>query len=270
MSEDPPRTHNNPPDPIPEPTPIDLMVAELRRANEDLIARAMALLKAGERFPNTIDDRDTSAKATTFSTQLKALLDTADARRKEKGREIREFIAACDGFFASEITGKLDELRAKVREANQDYLDREDAAQRERDRLEREESRKRAEALAAEAAAKLEAAKTDQEVAVAMQTSAAAEQATATVQARDAAPPPSTSVKAASGARAGLSKITRGFIVDRDKIDWSKLAPHLKADDIQKAVNAWVKAQGDTLGEGLVLGGGVEVKKVSQLNERGA
>lgn len=142
----PPRTHNNPPDPIEE------LRARLTETHAPYIERARELLDLESRLPETMDDdweqkiQDTIKSMTKFSR-------ASEVTRLAANDPYRALIAATDAFFKG-WSDKIDGLKAKL---TKDYLTpyqqkkkdeeqaRRDAAAAEARRIQEEEAKRKRE-----------------------------------------------------------------------------------------------------------------------------
>lgn len=146
----PPRTHNNPPDPIEE------LRARLTETHAPYIERARELLGIEERLPETMDDDQEQKIQDTIKSMTK-FTRASEVTRLAANDPHRALIAATDAFFKA-WSDKVDALKAKL---TKDYLTpyqqkkkdeeqaRRDAAAAEARRIQEEEQKRaRAEAVA--------------------------------------------------------------------------------------------------------------------------
>lgn len=167
----PPRTHNNPPDPIEE------LRGRLTETHAPLIERAQELLDIEDRLPESMDD-DWEQKIQDSIKSMTKFTRNSEVTRLAANDPHRALIAATDAFFKS-WSDKVDALKAKL---TKDYLTpyqqkkkdeeqaRRDAAAAEARRIQEEEQRRAREEAAAlaearrkEAAAKAEAERIERE-----------------------------------------------------------------------------------------------------------
>lgn len=161
----PPRTHNNPPDPIEE---LRTQLAETHESG--LVSRKAELLAMGERAPAAVDDEDTAAKIANGIKACAAFAKNAEAARVSAKEPYRKAASAVDGWFAA-LADPVDKVKGRLTALLTDYQKRVAAAERarreaeaaelRRQQQEAERQRQEAERLAREARAAARRAEDD-------------------------------------------------------------------------------------------------------------
>lgn len=128
----PPRTHNNPPD------PIEILRAELVETHVPLRERGDALTAMGDRLPEACDDDDTAAKLADAIKSCTAFTKNADAARVAAKEPHLAAGRAVDGFFKA-LSDPVDKVKARMGALLTAYQ-----------RKKADEERRRLEAVAAE------------------------------------------------------------------------------------------------------------------------
>lgn len=233
------------------PTDETVFLTELEARNGPLLERRTALLEAGERVPETIEDEETAGKAADFIKQLGAHEKAANKARTgekepylERGRWVDGFFkgAAVDGIAALKktMTQRLTVYQRKVAEEERKRREEEERRQRE------EAERKRREA---EEAAK--AAETEEDLGAAIQAeeeaAAAAAEAERAERAAQAQASDLSRQHSSAGTVASLRTVTKCTGFDHAVVDLGALRHHLSRDCIEKAIRGYIRAGGREL-----------------------
>lgn len=131
----PPRTHNNPPD------PIEILRAQLAETHEPLAQRKADLLAMGERAPASVDDEDTAARVADGIKACSAFGKNATAARVAAKEPYLAAGRAVDGWFAA-LADPVEKMKASLSALLTDYQKRVAAAERARREAEAAELRR--------------------------------------------------------------------------------------------------------------------------------
>lgn len=239
---------NNPP---PELKVGDDLREALAREHAALVKRKDDLLAAEVRVPAEIADEDQAKKAADYIKLVSAAAKAANTVRVGTKEPYLEGGRIVDGFFTAGICEPLTSLKGRVEVKLNAYLRRKAEAER---KLREAEARSQAEeaARAAREAAEREAAmQQEADLAPAIEAEERAAQAQAdaaqAAKAADAKPAELSRTRGDLGAVASLRRVWVGEIVDRERLDLDALRPHLAEADMQKALNAFVRAGGREL-----------------------
>lgn len=227
--------HNNPPD------DAEIIMDGLRTKYAEAESRFCELVASANRAPADCRDDITAAKISDLVKLLNSHrkhLDNARAAEKEPYRKKAD---AVHSWFIMRIDG-IDAMVAKLKKPLGTYLQAKADEERRKAREEQERAEAEAKRLAEEAQ-RLEQAKMPELANAAIDQAIRAEttaQAAAVTQA--AKPADLASVRGSYGSRGGLSTRWVGVIVDRDQLDLNSLRPYFSNEDLQKAINGFVKA----------------------------
>jgi hypothetical protein len=227
--------HNNPPD------EMAVLVDDLATRNSEIIGRAEELIASADRAPATCVDEATAGKLSDLVKLLNASRKALDAQRAAEKEPYRKKGDTVHGFFVG-FMDKIDAKVAALKKPLADYLklkaeEERRAAAEEAERARQESQRQ------AEAAQRHEQAHRDSDAAAALDAAVVAEQNAAAAQkVAQAKPADLASTRGSYGSRGGLSTRWVGTIESRAELDLEALRPYFGTDDLQKAVNAFVKA----------------------------
>lgn len=240
------RLHNNPP---PDLLVGDALREKLADANQDLLDRADALLEAAVRVPQITDD-DVAGKVSDFIKQLTALAKTVEARRTDAKEPYLEGGRNIDGFFKA-ISEPILKTKTGVERSLTTYLrEKEERARRERMEQERI-AREAAEKARKDAEEKARAAADDVALNDAIEAERSAESAQADlVKAEQAANVKAAELSRTRGEYGSVSSLRTHWVfddIDKATLDLETLRPFIAAEDLGKAVRAYIKAGGREL-----------------------
>ncbi|PZU95492.1 MAG: hypothetical protein DI527_00350 [Chelatococcus sp.] len=231
---------NNPPDDRPQTTEQKLAAKYAARGAE--IER---IAKAANEAPKKVRSEDDLIAVGTVVTDAKKIakrLKTDKAEEKEPhidaNKQIEAFFGAWDlrlDRIAKSLTDRASAYQEEVEAAAR--LKAEEAAQKAREAAEAE--RKKADELAAQGA---RGAARALDKAERLESKAERSERAADAKAADL-----TRVRSASGVTASSRTSWAGSIVSMDEIDLEKLRPYLRREDVQKALNAFVRIGGREL-----------------------
>lgn len=228
------------------PSDLEILKSKLAENNEKALKRAQALIDAADRVPANIGDQDTSDKITDLEKQITVCIKALGEGHEKEKRPYLELGRIVDGFFKDPIS-TLEAAKKRVKAIQTKFLV--DQTEKERKRRAEIAAKEKAERDAKLAeAAKLEEqgqkSKADAVLERAVQHDddaaffeGAAEQRGVTVAA---------SVGEMTGSKTSLRYTWTGEITSRDDLDLEALRPYLKIEDLQKALNAFVKANKGT------------------------
>jgi hypothetical protein len=227
--------HNSPPD------EMAILVDDLSTRNAAILKRAEELIASADRAPAECKDEQTAGKLADTVKLLNASLKVLDAQRIAEKDPYRKKGDTVHGFFVA-IMDRIDTKVAALKKPLGDYLKHKADEERRVAAAEAERARLEAQRLA-EAAQKHEQAHRDEDAAAAMDAAVVAEQSAAAAQkVAQAKPADLASARGSYGSRGGLSTRWIGTIENRAELDLDALRPYFGTDDLQKAVNAFVKA----------------------------
>lgn len=220
---------------------LSLLIDDLTERNRPIIDRAAELIESADRAPMICADEATAGKLADLVKLLNASRKALDGQRAAEKEPYRKKGDAVHGFFIT-IMDRIDAKVTAIKKPLGDYLklkaDAERRAADEAAKLAREEAQR-----LAEQAQKHEQAHQPQEAAAALDGAVLAEQNAAEAQkVAQAKPADLASTRGSYGSRGGLSTRWVGAVESRADLDLEALRPYFGADDLQKAVNAFVKA----------------------------
>ena len=220
---------------------LTLLIDSLTERNRPILDRAAELIESADRAPTTCADEATAGKLADLVKLLNASRMALDGQRATEKEPFRKKGDAVHGFFVT-IMDKIDVKVAAIKKPLGDYLKlKADAARRaaeEAARLALEEAQR-----LAEQAQKHEQSHQSEEAAAALDGAVLAEQNAADAQkVAQAKPADLASTRGSYGSRGGLSTRWVGIVESRADLDLETLRPYFGADELQKAVNAFVKA----------------------------
>ena len=233
------------------PSAQGAFLSELESRHGPLIERRAALIEAGERVPEAIEDQETAGKAADFIKQLGAHEKAANKARTgekepylERGRWVDGWFkgAAVDGIAALKktVTDRLTAYQRKV--AAEERRRREEEERRQREEAERKRREAEEAAQAAETEEDLDTAvRAEEEAAEAQAQADRAERAT------QAGSADLSRQHSAAGTVASLRTVTKCTGFDHQTVDLGALRHHLSRDCIERAIRAYIRAGGREL-----------------------
>jgi hypothetical protein len=226
---------NNPPK-----DDIEVLIAEIEERASPLIGRFKELVASAERAPLKCEDEDTAGKLSDLILQLNANSKSLDTKRTEekapflaRGNAVQSFFARYTDAISPHVL-RLKTVLGEYLKAKAAKEAREAAALAEQQRLEAERQSAKAQ--------ELEQQGRHQEAAAAIDRAVIAEEGAITAaKVATARPAALASARGTSGGRGGLTTRWTGTIIDRAQLDLEALRPYFGQDELQKAVNAFVK-----------------------------
>lgn len=237
--------HNNPP-----PTAEAAIRLQLDERHEDIAQRTEELVGALDRVPDLIEDEETAQRVSDFVKQINAAKKKAEAQRVSEKEPYLTGGKAVDGWFKG-MTLPLDKAAQLLKEKLTAYHVKKETEERRRREEEERARREEEERLRREAEEKAAAAATDDDLNEAIEAEQAAAQRAA--EAHDAgkkAQAPAAELSRTRGEYGAVSSLATFMDfkdVDYGTIDLEALRPHLKRDDIDKAIRAYIKAGNDEI-----------------------
>lgn len=226
---------NNPPD------EMTILLDDLATRNAGIVKRADELLAAAERAPSACNDEATAGKLSDMVKLLNACRKALDTTRASEKEPYRRRGDAVHGFFVA-VMERIDSKVEALKKPLADYLKLKAEAERRAAAEEAERARAEAERQS-EAAQQHERAHRYGDAAASLDAAVASEQnAVAAQRVSQAKPADLASARGSYGSRGGLSTRWVGIIESRAELDLELLRPYFGTDDLQKAVNAFVKA----------------------------
>lgn len=227
------------------------LAAELRSQleldNADILKRRDELLASVARMPATIGDDDMAGK---FGDQIKLITGCTKAAEDRRTTAKEPYLAAgraVDGFFKG-VSEPLTKAKQGVERTLTAYLRAKAEAERRRREEEERLQREEAERAAREAAERAAAMQKESDLQAALEAEARAQQAAADAaaarKAAEAKPAELSRTRGDYGAVSSLRRVWVGEITSRDELDLELLRPHFSEADLQKALNAYVRAGG--------------------------
>ena len=247
MTDTPTAGHNQP------PTDAEILSANLTEKHKELIARRDQLLGAEDRLPE-ITNAETEDKVATFVKMLTAFENTCDLERKEAKDPYLNGGRIVDAFFKATLVANVTALKGrcmklvtayKTKVAEEERKRRAEIARQEREAADKERREAEAKAKEAEKAGNV----TAQVEAKAQETQAVARSEAAERLAETNVPSVTRGAVATSALR--YKWVCKEF--NRATVDLEALRHHLKADHIEAAIRAHIKAGNHTLGGATIV-----------------
>jgi hypothetical protein len=236
--------HNQPPDEIAE------LHASLADTNRQLTERRDALLDAGQRVPQAVEDDEGAGRVAEFIKQIAACEKVAEASRVALKEPFLAKGRAVDGFF-KKIVDPLVALKRTVNARLTAYQQKKAAAERAAREAEERRQREAAAKAAAEAAAAAASITTEADLSqaiakedVAKMAGASAEKAAEVAQAK---PAELSRTRGDFGSVASLHTYIAFKDLDRAELDLEALRQHLSSDALEKAVRSYIRANSEAL-----------------------
>lgn len=233
-----------------QPPANEVLKDVLASKHPKLLNRRDEFLSKSTNIPAVIDDDETSGKAQEFVKAIDGTIKHAEAFRVEEKEPYLQGGRIVDGFFKG-VTDPLLTLKKDITKRLTVYLQKKEAAERERRRQEEAAAREAAEKAAREAAeaAATVATEGDLTVAIGKEDDArqASAEATAAAQAAAAAPAELSRTRSDGGTVASLRREWTFENLDRATLDLEALRPYIPTEGLEKAVRAYIRAGGRTL-----------------------
>lgn len=223
---------------------------QLTTSNDDLIKRQEELLEACKRMPEVVDSAGLDSDFTDMKNLLAKAIKASETRRVDAKAPHLDAGRVIDGFFKG-IAGELDAAKEKILKAQTTYKKKLQKAEQERraeeDRIAREEAKR----LEEEANALAAAAENDNDLEDAVAAEDAASEARVVAASAAALTQASTTdVTRSRGGYGGTSNLQSFWtyeVLNPGQIDLEKLRPFLNTDAVEKAIKAFIRADGRDL-----------------------
>jgi len=276
------------------PKNVDPLRDRLYEDHKPLLTRRDELDAAIARFPDEIEDEETAGKAADFVNQINEFLKTSNKVFEDEKAPFLAAGRTCDNF-KHELIDAIEAGKAKVNKVRKAFADKKADEERRRreevERLAREEAAKaqrkadeeaeerrkvaaeaqriadeKAAALAKEEdmqaaldaqaeADRIKAENAKQEEADREEAARLAKVAEAARRDADAKPAQMGKSRGEYGGQTTLKQYWAKADLDRGSIDLESLRPFFTIDAIEKAIEQWIKSNGDGLRQGVTLKG---------------